>query len=375
MIRIPLSAPDIDEQDISAVCDVLRTSQLSLGPKLTSFERSLAEYVGVSGAAAVSSGTSALHLCLEALGVGEGDEVIVPSFTFIAVANAVGYVRATPVFVDIDQNTLNLAPKLVERAITERTKAIIAVHTFGVPADMDEILRIAKAHRLAVLEDACEAIGAEYRGRKVGGLADAGVFAFYPNKQMTTGEGGAIVSNDLEIMKKVKILRNHGVGRAGDWLAHTEVGYNYRISEINCALGISQLARLDTILVRREAIARRYDSALAQVSDLRRPAIDIPGRKISWFVYVVQLGRRFIANDRDWIVEQMKGFGISLGRYFGPVHLQPAYASGRADRAILPETEYAAQRTLALPFFNRLRDEEIGEVCERLSLLVRSVGR
>jgi len=371
MIRIPLSAPDIDERDITAVCDVLRTSQLSLGPKLATFEKSIAEYVGVSSAVAVNSGTSALHLCLKALGIAEGDEVIVPSFTFIAVANTVRYERAIPVFVDIDRSTLNLDPNLVESAITNRTKAIIVVHTFGVPAEMNEILSIAKGHGLAVIEDACEAIGAEYCGRKVGGLADAGVFAFYPNKQMTTGEGGALVTNDLSILKKAKTLRNQGVGRSGDWLAHTEVGFNYRISDINCALGISQIARLDQILARREAIARRYDAALKSLSDLHRPALVLPDRKISWFVYAVRLAEQFSSTERDWIVDQMRALGIGLGRYFGPIHLQPAYAGDQVDA--LPETEYVACRTLALPFFNRLRDEDVDEVCERLRCLVRSV--
>jgi perosamine synthetase len=373
-MRIPLSAPDIDECDIAAVCNVLRTPQLSLGPKLATFEQAIAQYIGVASAVAVNSGTSALHLCIRALGIAAGDEVILPSFTFIAVANAVRYEHAIPVFVDIDRDTLNLDPRAVESAITERTKAIVVVHTFGVPAEMNEILRIARAHRVAVIEDACEAIGAEYRGRRVGGLADVGAFAFYPNKQITTGEGGAVVSDNPQIIEKVRTLRNQGVGRPGEWLSHTEVGFNYRISDINCALGISQLARLDAILARRESVARRYDAALESISDLRRPALDMPDRTISWFVYVVRLGEQFTQAQRDGIVDDMKTRGIGLGRYFGPIHLQPAYADTCGSSTKLSETEYVAKRTLALPFFNRIRDHEIEEVCESLSRSIHKAG-
>ncbi len=298
-MRIPLSSPDINEQDIEAVAAVLRTPHLSLGPKLLEFENLLAQYVGTSNAVAVSSGTSALHLCIRALGISDGDEVIVPSFAFIAVANAVRYERANPVFVDIDPTTLNLDPERVEAAITHRTKAIIVVHTFGVPADMDRILEISKRRGLWVIEDACEAIGAEYRGRKVGSFGDVGTFAFYPNKQITTGEGGAVVSNNPEIASRVRSFRNQGVTVGGSWLAHSDVGYNYRISEINCALGISQLDRVDSILLIVESVARRYDSALASIPELRRPVLHLPDRQSSWFVYVVRLSGRFtVASSR-----------------------------------------------------------------------------
>ena len=212
--------------------------------------------MGAADAIAVSSGTSGLHLCIRALGISEGDEVIVPSFAFIAVANAVRYERATPVFVDIDPQTLNLDPSLLEQAITPRTRAIIVVHTFGCPAELASILQIARRHGLFVIEDACEAIGAEYEGQKVGALGDVGVFAFYPNKQITTGEGGAVVTNNPEIALKVRKLRNQGRDDSEAWFQHTELGYNYRISDINCALGIEQLKRIDAILDRRESIAR-----------------------------------------------------------------------------------------------------------------------
>src|SRR3984885_9061973 len=350
-MRIPLSSPDINEQDIEAVTAVLRTPHLSLGPKLEEFERLIARYLGASDAVAVSSGTSALHLCIRALGISDGDEVIVPSFAFVAVANAVRYERAIPVFVDVDSATLNLDPKRLEAAITNRTKAMILVHTFGVPAEMERLLEVSKRHGLAVIEDACEAIGAEYCGRKVGTFGDVATFAFYPNKQITTGEGGAVVTNNMQIARRVRSLRNQGIGAPGSWLAHTEIGYNYRISEINCALGISQLERLDAILERRESVAHRYDSRLSSVSQLRRPPLVLPNRKISWFVYVVRLGEGFSEIHRDWICEEMRGLGIAVGRYFAPIHLQPAYDSSR-DKERLAVTEFEAQCTIALPFFN-----------------------
>jgi perosamine synthetase len=367
-MRIPLSSPDINEHDIEAVTAVLRTPQLSLGPKLEEFERMIARYLGASDAVAVSSGTSALHLCIRALGISDGDEVIVPSFAFIAVANAVRYERAVPVFVDVDSRTLNLDPERVKAAITNRTRAVILVHTFGVPAEIDRVLEISKQHGLAVIEDACEAIGAEYCGKKVGTFGDVATFAFYPNKQITTGEGGAVVTNNMQIARRVRSLRNQGIGAPGAWLAHTEIGYNYRISEINCALGISQFERLDAILERRESLAHHYDSRLSSVPQLRRPALLLPNRKISWFVYVVRLDELFSETHRDWIYNEMKGLGIALGRYFGPIHLQSAYYSSD-DKPELTVTEFEARRTLALPFFNQIRNEQVDEVSESLGRL------
>jgi perosamine synthetase len=370
-MRIPLSAPEITEQDIEAVSGVLRTSSLSMGPKVGEFERTISHYVGASDAIAVNSGTSGLHLCIRALGISEGDEVLVPSFTFIAVANAVRYERATPVFVDVDPQTLNLDPSLLERAITARTRAIIVVHTFGCPAELADILQIARRHGLFVVEDACEAIGAEYQGQKVGALGDVGVFAFYPNKQITTGEGGAVVTNHSEIALQVRKLRNQGRDDSEDWFQHTELGYNYRISDIHCALGIEQLKRIDAILDRREWIARQYSDALGSVPDLIIPAMVLPRRKISWFVYVIRLSSRFDQAHRDWIVNEMKSRGIALGRYFAPIHLQPIYQPSASGKTALPVTEFQASRSLALPFFNRIRGEEIKEVCQTLVELIR----
>jgi perosamine synthetase len=374
-VRIPLSAPDITEQDIQAVVDVLRTPLLSLGPKLAEFEEGLCRYTGASHAIAVSSGTSALHLCVRALGISEGDEVIVPSFTFVAVANAVRYERATPVFVDIEERTLNLDPDLIEPAITSRTRAIVVVHTFGCPADLGRIMEIARKHNLLVIEDACEAIGAEYRGRKVGTFGDVATFAFYPNKQITTGEGGAVVTNDSEVADRIRRLRNQGRDESGTWLNHAELGYNYRISDINCVLGIEQLKRIDTTLERRALIAREYNERLSSISELTRPDLTFPDRKISWFVYAVQLSQRFDQSDRDSIFREMQSRGIALGRYFGPIHLQPQYRRFYRGSPSLPITESIAPRSLALPFFNRIKDAQMEEVCAALGAAVHSTGR
>jgi perosamine synthetase len=370
-IRIPLSAPDISEGDIQAVSDVLRSSRLSLGPRLEEFERVIAEYVGVPHAIAVSSGTSGLHLCVRALGIGEGDEVIVPSFTFVAVANAVRYERAIPVFVDIDHESLNLDPRRIEAAITPRTVAIIVPHTFGRPADLSPILDIARRHSLYMIEDACEAIGAEYKGQKVGTLGDAGVFAFYPNKQITTGEGGIVVTRKGTIAERVRSLRNQGRTNSQDWFQHTELGYNYRISEINCALGISQMSRLDLILARREVIAREYDRRLSGLTSLELPRSGFPQGRISWFAYSIRLDQSRSEEDRDLIVRDLGLRGIETGRYFAPIHLQPIYRNDLRPQS-LAVTESAASRSIALPFFNQIQQDEIEEVCHELVELIQS---
>ncbi len=369
---IPLSAPDILESEIEAVVEVLRCTRLSLGSRMEEFEHALATYVGVAHAIAVSSGTGGLHLCIRALGIGEGEEVIVPSFTFIAAANVVRYERAIPVFVDIDPATLNMDPEKIEAAVTPRTKAILVVHTFGCPAEMPAILDIARRYHLMVIEDACEAIGAEYRGRKVGSFGDAACFAFYPNKQITTGEGGMIVTRDPHLARRMRALRNQGRYESDDWFQHEELGYNYRISEINCALGIEQLKRIDSILHRREAVARAYTNLLSANAELILPQMEVPHRRMSWFVYVVRLCERFTQAQRDAVLQELTAQGIGCGRYFAPIHLQPSYAAWR-DSARLPITELHAARTVALPFFNRLEKYEIEHVCLALSMALKKV--
>ena len=360
-MRIPLSSPDITEPEIDAVVAVLRSSRLSLGPVAEQFEAAMANAASVRYAVAVSSGTAGLHLCIRAMNIGDGDEVIVPSFTFIAAANAIRYERATPVFVDIDRATLNIDPQKIEEAITGKTRAILVVHTFGVPAEMTAILEIAQRRGLAVIEDACEALGAEYRGRKAGSMGHAGVFAFYPNKQITTGEGGVVVTPDEALARRIRALRNQGRYETDDWLQHTELGYNYRIPEMNCALGLAQLARLEEILHKRETVAFAYHQRLSSCHGLVLPPSTLPGSRISWFVYVVRLA----TVDRDAVIRALAAAGIASGRYFAPIHLQPSYAAWR-NSANLPVTEAEAGRTLALPFFNNLTPAEVDYVCDTL---------
>jgi perosamine synthetase len=354
---IPLSAPDITEADIEAVVSVLRTPRLSIGPKIQEFERSITDLVGVPHGIAVSSGTAGLHLCLRALGLGEGDEVILPSFTFIAAGNAILYERARPIFVDIDPLTLNLDPGKLEQSITPRTRAIIVVHTFGHPADMDLIMDIARRHGLPVIEDACEAIGACYRGRRAGGIGDFGVFGFYPNKPITTGEGGMVVTRDSQMAATMRALRNQGRRESDGWLDHGLLGYNYRLSELNCALGLEQMNRIDEILDRREALAIQYSEELQAIPEVTTPPLKIKDGRLCWFVYVIRL------KNRDAIMEKLTEQGIGCARYFAPLHRQPLFAPYANPRDHLKITEQVADQTLALPFFNNLTSEQIHEVC------------
>lgn len=358
-MRIPLSAPDIVESDIDAVVEVLRTPRISLGPKLEEFEQCFARYVGVPHAVALSSGTAGLHLGLLALGVGEGDEVILPAFTFIAAANAILHARAIPVFVDIDASTLNLDPVKVERAITPRTRAMLAVHTFGVPADMGPLLAIARKHGLRVIEDACEAIGAEYAGERVGGIGDLGVFAFYPNKPITTGEGGMVTTRDARVAETIRALRNQGRRPSDGWLDHSLLGYNFRISEMNCALGIAQMRRIDEILERRRIAAEQYAIGLRHAR-LTMPVAEIANGKVSWFVFVVRVP------DRDEAARSLAAQGIASGKYFAPLHRQPLFAPYVNPTDDFSVTDQVSAQTLALPFFTRITSEQIAEVCRAL---------
>ncbi len=372
-MKIPLSSPDITESDIEAVVSVLRTPELSLGPKLPEFEKALAAYVDVPHGVALSSGTAGLHLGLQALGIGEGDEVILPSFTFIAAANAVLYRRAIPVFADIDPLTLNVNPDSIERAITPQSRAIIVVHTFGYPADLDPILKLARKHKLRVIEDACEAIGAEYGGRKVGSFGDLGVFSFYPNKPITTGEGGVLVTRDETLARTIRALRNQGRGENDGWLDHSLLGYNYRLPEMSCALGLSQLRRIESVLARREAVANRYCETLEACPDITAPPMEAVNGRICWFAFVVRLSARFTKGDRDGVAQYLTDRGIGCRPYFSPIHLQPLYSAYANARNNLPVTEHVASRTLALPFFNALTDGEVKQVCFVLGEAMQSV--
>ncbi len=384
-VRIPLAAPDITKAEIDAATAVLRTSQLSLGPELEAFEAALAKYHGVDHAVAVSSGTAGLHLALLVLGVGEGDEVILPSFAFIAVANVVLQVRATPVFVDIEPVTLNLDPALVEQAITPQTRAILVVHTFGVPADMDAFAEIARRHRVRIIEDACEALGAQFgdspSARRAGSFGDLAVFGFYPNKQITTGEGGAVLCRNPAHARRLRSLRNQGRNpdrmcmgadargcrEASGWLEHIEPGYNYRLAELACALGRVQLSRLERILALRDAVAGRYDALLANVPGLEPPPRELPRRVISWFVYAVRLP---IGSSRERVQSELALQGIATGCYFSPIHLQPAWRGHASAARPLPVTQAVAPRMLALPFFNRMTANQQQEVADALKQAV-----
>jgi perosamine synthetase len=268
-------------------------------------------------------------------------------------------VGARPVFADIDPRTLNLTPESIARAITPRTRAIIVVHTFGCPADLDPILELAARHGVRVIEDACEALGAVDRGRQAGAIGDLGIFAFYPNKPITTGEGGMLVTRDRALAETIRALRNQGRRPSDGWLDHTLLGYNYRLSEINCALGISQMRRLEDILAQRAGRAACYREHLRAIPGLTPPVFEIAAGRVCWFVFVVRLP------DRDRIAAHLASRGIACGTYFAPIHRQPLFAP-YADPAGLPVTAGAASRTLALPFYNRLTDAAIEEVCATL---------
>jgi perosamine synthetase len=382
-MRIPLSRPDITEREIERVTEVLRGPHLSLGPTLREFEEAFAAYLGRPRAVAVNSGTSGLFLSLRALGIGAGDEVITTPFTFIASATTIMMTGARPVFVDIDRTSLNLAPERLEAAITDRTRAVLPVEVFGNPAGFDRICEVAARHRLAVVEDSCEALGSALHGRKAGTFGTLSVFGFYPNKQITTGEGGMILTDRNDLADMCVSLRNQGRRAAGgwgsqtqssavgvSWLAHERLGYNYRLSDINCALGIVQLSRLDEIKALRRQVASWYQEMLTPDDRLIVPK-EADGCETSWFVFVVQLAERFGVRQRDRVLQEMSRQGIQVGNYFPPVHLQPfiaeKYGCAPGD---FPVAESVSGRTLALPFHNRLTQDEVAIVCGTLRAIL-----
>ncbi len=389
-MNIPLSSPDITHSEIQVLVDVLKSARLSLGPRLQEFEEKLAAYIGAKYAVAVNSGTSGLHLAIKSLGIGHEDAVITTPFSFIASANCMLYEKALPVFVDIDPKTFNIDPEKVRDYLAEncsrdpktglpvdkRTgrfiRAILPVHVFGLPCAMKDILEIAGEYNLYVIEDACESIGAEYHGKKVGIIGDIGVFAFYPNKQITTGEGGMILTNNENIALLCKSLRNQGRDNYGGWLAHERLGYNYRMSDINCALGSSQLDRIGEILEKREKVAARYNR---QLKDLVAIPGTFRGLKRSWFVYVVCLPDNCSMETRDAVLAELTKKGIGCNNYFPPIHLQPFYRKElhyrEGDFSI---TEKVSRRTIALPFHNNLKKDEIQYVADSLRELLQGSG-
>ena len=364
---VRMSFPDINEDDIRYVVEVLRSGRLALGEKTENLEYAISEYVGVKNSVCVSSGTAALHLIVRSMDIHNGDEVLVPSFTFAASVNAFLYEGALPVFVEIESETYNVDPAELEKKITNRTKAIMVVDVFGHPADWDEINRIADKHNLQVIDDSCEAIGAEYKGKKIGSFGDAAAFAFYPNKQMTTGEGGIIVTDNDEIADLCRSMRNQGRGEMGSWLEHDRLGYNYRIDELSSALGVSQFRRLESFLEKRSNVANMYNERLQQFDWLRTPQVKSNVR-MSWFVYVVTLAEGL---DRDIIITEMEKEGIPARGYFSPVHTQKYIRELFGDLSgTLPVTENIAKRTLALPFHNNLTSDEVDTVVEVLKNVV-----
>jgi perosamine synthetase len=369
-MEIPLSRPDITQAERDAVNQVLMTPNLSLGPKLPEFERVFADYIGTRFAVAVNSGTSALHLCMRAIGVAPGDEVITTPFSFIASSNCILFENGKAVFVDIDPATWSIDPTRIEAAITPRTKAILPVDVFGHVADMPKIRQIAGRHGLRVIEDSCEALGARLNGRKAGSFGDVGVFGFYPNKQITTGEGGMIVTDDEGTSQLCLSMRSQGRGTGGGWLAHERLGYNYRLSDINCALGIAQVRRIDEILANRKRVAGYYLDRLAGEKriSMQRP---LPDSQISWFVMVVRLSDDYTAEDRDRILASLRGQGIGCSNYFPAIHLQPFYVEKFGyRRGQFPICEALCDRTLALPFHGTLTEQEVETACKALQGLL-----
>jgi perosamine synthetase len=362
-----MSAPDLDEADVRAVVEVLRSDRLALGPRMREFERRIADYVGVRHAVAVSSGTAALHLIVRALGIGPGDEVLVPSFTFAASVNAILYEGATPVFVDIEPFAYTVSPDDLQRKLTQRTRAVLAVDVFGHPADWDAILEVAASGGIKTIDDSCEALGAELRGVKLGRFGDAAAFAFYPNKQITTGEGGMIVTDDEDLARLAASLRNQGRDEMGTWLRHERLGFNYRMDEMSAALGLSQLTRIETLLGKRARVARLYDESLSRLPRIRVPGVRDEAR-VSWFVYVVTLDEDL---DRDAVMREMTARGIPVRAYFSPVHLQP-YILERPglSGATLPVTESVARRTMALPFHGNMDEAAVSQVAQTLREVV-----
>jgi len=347
---IPLSSPYVGEREEELVLEVLRSGRLSLGPTIDRFEEHFAEATGAPYAAAVSSGTAGLHLLCISAGIGPGDEVITSPYSFAASANCFIYEGAVPVFADIDPRTLNLDPAAVEAAVTERTKAIVAVDIYGYPCELDELRAIAAKHRLAFIQDSCEALGAEYKGALVGSHGPSAVFAFYPNKQITTGEGGIVTTHSEEEWRLLRSLRNQGRGDDGGWLEHVRLGFNYRLDDISAALGIAQLEKLDEILRLRREVAGRYGEILRDVDGVELPLADDADHVRSWFVYVVK---------------HFESEGIGFNRYLPSIHLQP-YIRERYgfSEGMCPVSEDASSRTLALPFYTALeRDaqERVGE--------------
>ena len=363
---IPLARPVLGEREEQLVLETLRSGRLSLGPRLTEFEQAFAARLGVGHAAAVSSGTAGLHLAIRAAGVDAGDEVITSPFSFVASANVMLYERARPVFVDIDPVTLNIAPEAAAAAVTERTSGLLPVHIFGYPADTPGFERLAAERGLWLVEDTCESLGAAHAdGTLAGARGNLAVFAFYANKQLTTGEGGMVICPSDEVKARIDSERNQGRAPDMGWLDHDRLGFNYRLSDVACALGLAQLERLDQILADRARVADLYAQALADVEGLELPAaVGADGSRRSWFVYVLKLPNGV---DRDATIEALRARGVDSKPYLPAIHLMSFYRERFGHReGEFPNAEDAARRCLALPFFPQLTESQVAQVVEAL---------
>jgi perosamine synthetase len=376
MMRIPLSGPDIGPREIELVSQVLGTRYLSIGPMIDRFERLTAAYTGRQHAIGVSSGTAGLHLCMRTIDLRPGDRVLTTSFSFVASANCVLFERGVPVFVDIDPRTLNMDVEHTHRAVEALARAgtparaLLVVQIFGQACDMDPLMTLAAAHNLEVIEDACESIGGEYKGRQIGAFGRAATFAYYPNKQMTTGEGGMIVTDDEGWDELFRSLRNQGRDHAGAWLDHVRLGYNYRLDELSAALGVAQMERLPELLAKRERVAQWYNERLTHTEGLEPPYVAPYTTKMSWFLYVARLDERY---DRNAVIAALEERGVPARPYFKPIHLQPYYRELGYRPGSLPVTERVSQSTLALPFFGGLEEAQVDYVCEQLRAVLSSL--
>lgn len=366
---IPMSSPDITGIERAAVLRVLEGRILSNGPQLEAFERSVAELVGVPYSVGVSSGTAGLHLAMIAAGVGPGDTVVTSPFSFVASANCALYVGAEPVFVDVDRFG-NLHPGLLAEEVHHladagrKPKAIVAVHIAGQPADMDPILEVGREWRIPVIEDACEAIGAEYKGRPAGSMGDAAVFAFYPNKQVTCGEGGMVVTRHTEWAALFRSLRNQGRDDPSAWLEHARLGYNYRMPELSAALGLAQMGRITELIAKRAQVARWYHERLRGIEDIERPRVAHTTTRASWFIYLVRV---LAPGRRDRVMQALAEEGIPSRTYFAPIHLQPFYQERFGyKRGAFPVAEFLGDTSLALPFSGVMTEREVEAVCRSL---------
>lgn len=379
-INVPMSLPDITDKEREAVAKVMSTNYLSMGPYIQSFEQAFRDFTGAKHAIAVNSGTAGLHLCVHAAGWSDGDRVITTPFSFVSSSNVLLYERITPIFIDAEPLTGNIDPVQLKAAVSDLTdsetkaakwlppkgdhggqlKGILAVDVFGQPADYDAIREAAEPYGLPVIEDSCEALGAMYKNRHAGMLGDMGVFAFYPNKQITTAEGGLVVTNDDKAAAMIRSLRNQGRAEGDTWLAHTYLGYNYRMDELSAALGTVQMSRIDELIQKRARVAEWYREELSDISEIELPHTASTTTRDSWFVYVIRVKE---ANRRDEVGQKLKALGIPVRPYFSPIHLQPymqekfGYEPGR-----FPVTEDLGRRGLAIPFSGKLTREQIAQV-------------